>query len=378
MQEKSLKKLEYDKILEKLASFCSFAVSKEQAEVLLPAGSSYEAAQLLSETDEARELLRLHPLFSLGGLWDVRPSLRRVEIGGVLEPEELVNIASLCRAARTSKAFFSELKGNFPILTGLAKALVILKTVESAVEKAIGSDLSVNDGASERLLGIRYKKTMKSEQIRTRLDSLIKNPNTAKFLQDPIVTIREGRFVVPVKQEYRGQVAGVAHDMSSSGATLFIEPLAVLELNNDLAALKNEEAEEIAAILRGLTLVVSHFGNEIKADLSLLAKLDLILAKGQLSYEFDGSSPKINENGAIRLVKARHPLIPAAPGGAGGSCDRAQHFRADHHRAQYRRQDRDAENHRPFDLYGLGRSAYPRRPGERNRLFRCGLRGHRR
>ena len=312
MDERSLRKIEYDKIIHMLAEHCSFSVSREEAEALRPVNDSYHAAQLLAETDEAREMLRLYPTFSLGGLWDVRAALHHAEIGGVLEPEELVHVASLCRAARTTKAFFSELKGNFPVMTGLARSLVIIKTVESGVEKAIGSDLSINDQASERLAGLRRKYRDKTERIKDRLDSLIHNPATAKFLQDPIVTIREGRFVVPVKQEHRGQVAGVTHDMSSSGATVFIEPLAVMELNNELATIKRDEEEEIAAILRGLTIVVASFHQEISADLAILSRLDVMLAKGQLSWEMDGCSAKVNDQGVWKLIKARHPLIPAA------------------------------------------------------------------
>ncbi|MBR0179810.1 MAG: endonuclease MutS2 [Firmicutes bacterium] len=312
MDQRSIKKLEFDKIIALLSEHCNFAPSRELAEKLLPSTESYEAARLLAETDEARELLRLYPLFTCGGLWDVRPHLRKAEIGGVLDPEELVEISALCRAARTTKVFFSELKGNFPILTGLGRSLVFIRTVESAVEKAIGPDLSVNDDASERLASIRRKKAAKAEQVRARLDSLIKNPTTVRYLQDPIITIRDNIYVVPVKQEYRGQIAGVVHDTSGSGATLFVEPLAVMELNNELTALAKEEQEEIAAILRGLTLVVSRFAAEINADLVMLARIDFIASKGQLSYDLDAAAPKINDSGFIRLIKARHPLIPAA------------------------------------------------------------------
>ncbi|NLF80158.1 MAG: endonuclease MutS2 [Clostridia bacterium] len=311
MDQKSLKKLEYDKIIAKVAGYCRFAVSREQAQALQPTGDAAYAAGLLAETEEARQILRLHPTFSLGGLWDIRPSLRHLEIGGVLEPEALVNLAAICRSARLAKAFFSELKGGHPTMQGLGKSLTIIKTIESAVEKAIGADLGINDGASERLAGIRRKNRDKSERIKERLDSLIKNPNTAKYLQDPIVTIRDNRYVVPVRQEYRGQIAGVAHDISSSGATLFIEPLAVLELNNELSVLRREEEEEIAAILRALSLVAAGFLAELQANLEILARLDFIFAKGSYSYELDGIAPRIDANGNFRLLAARHPLIPA-------------------------------------------------------------------
>jgi len=312
MNSKSLTKIEYDKIISLVAGTCGFAVSRELAEALAPVADSHHARLLLAETEEARELLRLHPLFSLTGLWDIRSAVRHAEIGGTLEPEALVNLAALCRSARSAKAFFSELKGNFPALQGLARSLTLLKTIESAVEKAIGPDLSINDGASDRLAGIRRKKRDKTERIKDRLDNLIKNPATARLLQEPIVTIRDGRYVVPVRQEYRSQVSGVAHDLSSSGATVFIEPLAVMELNNELSVLQHEEEEEIAAVLRGLSLVVSGFSAELRADLAILAQLDFLLAKGRLALEMDAVVPKINDDGVWKLVKARHPLIPAA------------------------------------------------------------------
>lgn len=312
MEAKTLTKLEYDKITALLAEYCGFAVSREQAQALQPVSDAYEAGQLLAETTEAREILRLNPLFALGGLWDIRSALRQLEIGAILQPEELVHLASLCRAARLSKAFFSELKGSYPIIQSLGKSLTILRTIESAVDKAIGPELNINDNASEKLANIRRKTRDKSERIKERLDSIIKNPNTAKYLQEPIVTIRENRYVVPVKQEYRGQIAGIAHDMSSSGATIFIEPLGVLELNNELAVLHREEEDEITAILRALSLVAVGFIEELRANLVILARLDFIFAKGKLSNEMDAMAPRLNADGSFRLVKARHPLIPAA------------------------------------------------------------------
>lgn len=312
MESKTLNKLEFDKITARLAEYCGFAVSREQAQSLQPLSDAYAAGQLLAETSEAREILRLNPLFSLGGLWDIRSSLRQLEIGAILQPEELVQIASLCRAARLSKAFFSELKGSYPIIQSLGKSLTILRTIESAVDKAISPEMAINDHASDKLAQIRRKTRDKSERIKERLDSIIKNPNTVKFLQDPIVTIRENRYVVPVKQEYRGQIAGIAHDMSSSGATVFIEPLGVLELNNELAVLHREEEDEINAILRALSLVVAGFLGELQANLAILSRLDFIFAKGRLSNEMDAMAPKLNDDGSFRLVKARHPLIAAS------------------------------------------------------------------
>ncbi len=309
--DKNLLRLEYDKILAKLAAYTSFAVSREMAENLLPAGIAAEATERLAETDEAAAVLTLYPLFSLGGLWDIRPSLAHLQIGGVLTTEELINIAATARAARQSKQVLSELRGKYPIICGLGRELVLLKTIESAVEKAIADDGSINDNASDKLASIRRRKRQAAERIKERLDSLIKNPQTAKLLQEPIVTIRDNRYVVPVKQEFRGQVAGIVHDMSSSGATLFIEPLAVMEQNNQLQQAAREEEEEIAAIIRALSMVVNGFSAELQLNIAVLARLDFIFAKGRFSYFLEGIAPKISDSGVIRLVQARHPLIIA-------------------------------------------------------------------
>ena len=311
MIEKSLYKLEYNKILAMLAKHTAFACSRELAEALLPTAFAREAAERLQETEEARDILRLHPSFGLGGLWDIRPHLKHLQIGGILEPESLLNVAALCRAARLSKAFFSELKGSYPIISSLGHSLVLLKTIETAVERSIGADGQINDDASDKLRQLRRRMRVSAERVKDRLDGIIRNPATSKFLQDNIVTMREGRYVVPVKQEYRTYVPGVTHDVSASGATVFIEPLAVLELNNELAALAREEEMEIAAILRGLSLLLNGFSAELQANLSFLTQLDFIFAKGKLSHAMDAAAPKISERGGMRLLQARHPLIAA-------------------------------------------------------------------
>ncbi|MCL2816865.1 MAG: endonuclease MutS2 [Clostridiales bacterium] len=279
---------------------------------LRPAESAAEAASLLEESVEAREILRFYPTFSLGGLRDLRPALRHIAVGGILEVTSLLDIADVCRAARQSKTFFSEIKGSYPIVAGLGKSLGIFKTIESAVEKTVGPDGFVNDGASEKLFQLRRRSKSAAERVKERLEGIIKSPSTQKFLQEPIVTMRAGRHVVPVKVEYRAQVAGIMHDTSASGATLFVEPMAVIELNNELQRLAREEEEEIAAILRALTLLVAGFSEDLAATLSRLARLDFIFAKARLSHDYNGAAPKINERGYIRLIAARHPLINPA------------------------------------------------------------------
>ncbi|MDD2220651.1 MAG: endonuclease MutS2, partial [Clostridia bacterium] len=310
-QEKSLKKIEYNRIVDMLVSRCGFEPGRELARALLPLATRLEAEQGLAETSEGCELLRLYPTFSLGPIRDLRQCLQHVSIGGILTVEELLNVADCSRAARLTRSFFMTVKGNMPILIGLARGLAILKTIETAVEKAIDNEGKIADEASERLYSIRKKIKVSSERVRDRLENIIKNPDTAKYLQEPIVTMRDGRFVVPVRQECRSQIPGVAHDVSASGASVFIEPLAVVELNNDIQRLYRDEEEEVAAILRALTNVVAGFLDELQSNMLILAKLDFILAKAKLAASMNAVAPKINEKDFIHLKKARHPLISA-------------------------------------------------------------------
>lgn len=307
--DKYNKKLEYYKVLEMLNSKASFAVSKEYVENLEPYKDIHKAAEAMATTSEAVEILRLYPLFSVGGARDIREALKRGELGGVMDIAQLIAVADTARASRQNKEFFSQLKGNFPNLSNIVKNLGLFKTIETAVEKALTPEGAVADSASDRLYNIRHRIRMYKDQIQTRLDAMIKNPATAKYLQEPIVTIRGDRFVVPVKQEYKGSVAGVVHDISSSGSTLFIEPMVVVDANNELSRLHLEEADEIAAILRALTAVVISFREELDSSLYALAKLDFALAKARLAYDMTAAPCKLNQHGVINLKQARHPLI---------------------------------------------------------------------
>ena len=309
LKNKYWQKLEFDKLLLLLAKECSFALSREKALALTPKTSREQAATAIAETSEAAEILRLFPTYSIGPVRDIRAALKRAELGGSLNIEELVEVADICRAARQNKDFFSQLKGQHPGLQAIARNLSLFKTYETAIERTITPEGTIADGASDKLLTIRRRIDVHQSRIKERLDNFIHNPNTAKFLQDPIVTIREGRFVVPVKQEYRASVAGVVHDMSSSGATLFVEPMAVMEANNELHRLQLEEQEEIQAILRALSALVAGSVSELDANLWSLAKLDFAFAKGRLAASQQAVAVKLNDQGVIRLKKARHPLI---------------------------------------------------------------------
>ncbi len=304
-------KLEFPKIIARLAELAAFAPSRELLLALSPQSTPEAAERAADETTEAADLLRLYPTFSLGPCRDIRESLRLLELGGVLTPEALLALADTCRASRGCKEFFSHVKGHFPQLIERAKRLGVFKTLENAVEKAIGPDGQIADGASDRLANIRHRIRMYERQIQERLDNFIKNPNTAKFLQEPIVTVRDGRFVVPVKQEYRSSVAGAVHDVSASGATLFVEPLTVMQTNNELARLRLEEDDEIAAILRALSLLAAGQREELEHSLWGLAQLDFALCKAKLAEQQRAVPARLNKNGLIDLKQARHPLIGA-------------------------------------------------------------------
>jgi DNA mismatch repair protein MutS2 len=306
---KTLHKLEFDKVIQMLVECCGSVLGKEMAEALMPSRHYHEVKTGLDETTEAKEILRFNPSFSLGGIRDIRNTVERAALGGILEPEEFINISDTCGAARKTKSFISNLKGSYPLILELGKNLGLFKSLETAISEAIGDDGSVLDTASEKLYAIRKKIRISQERIKDKLESFIKSPHTAKYLQDSLVTIRGDRYVIPVKQEYRAQVPGLVHDQSASGATLFIEPMAVLNLNNELKKLRIEENEEIVLILKNLSKLVASFEQELSHTLMILGQLDFIFAKGRLSQIMDGGAPGVNEQGVIRLVRARHPLI---------------------------------------------------------------------
>ena len=305
-------KLEFNKVIERLAEYACFEPSRELLLALEPKKTVDAATKAIEETSEGVEIMRLYPLFNAGPCRDIREALRMLELGGVLTVEQLMAVADTCRASRQTKEFFSHIKGHYPQLAEQAKRLDIFKTIETAVAKAIGPDGQIADGASDRLANLRHRIRMFERQIQDRLENFIKNPNTAKFLQDPIVTLRGGRYVVPVKQEYRSSVAGAVHDVSSSGATLFVEPLAVMQANNELARLHLEEDDEIAAILRALSAVVASSREPLSHTMWGLARIDFIMAKAQLSYDMQAAPCQLNSNGLINLKQARHPLISSA------------------------------------------------------------------
>lgn len=313
MHQRVLKVLEFDKVKEQLLEHVSSSLGKEKVKQLLPSSDFNEVVRLQEETDEAVKVLRLKGNVPLEGIYDIRPHTKRAAIGGSLSPHELIQVASTVHASRQIKRFIENLNEettNLPILAKYAERIIVLAELEEAIKHAIDDSGEVLDGASETLRSLRQQLRTKEARIRERLESMIRSSNAQKMLSDAIVTIRNDRFVIPVKQEYRGHYGGIIHDQSSSGQTLFIEPQAIVQLNNDLQGLRVKEQQEIDRILHELSQKVGEHSAELETIVLVLAELDFMFAKARYSNKIKASKPLMNNEGRISLLKARHPLIP--------------------------------------------------------------------
>ncbi|MEK5390515.1 endonuclease MutS2 [Margalitia sp. FSL K6-0131] len=313
MQEKILKTLEFNKIKELLGEHASSTLGAERIQALKPSSSYEEVLQLQAETDEAANALRLRGHAPLSGIYDIRAHVKRAVIGGVLNPIELMQTASTIYASRNMKRFIEGLLENevdIPILGEKAAQIEILTPLEHRIKQAIDENGDILDSASETLRHIRQQLRSNESRIREKLESLIRSRNAAKMLSDAIVTIRNDRYVIPVKQEYRANYGGIVHDQSSSGQTLFIEPQSVVELNNQLREIHMKESQEIERILMELSAEVAEAANDLTLIVDILGDLDFIFAKARYGKTIKATKPKVNNNGVIHLYKARHPLLP--------------------------------------------------------------------
>lgn len=313
MNQKTLRVLEYKKIIEMLINKAESSLGIELVKKLMPVSDINLVQNLQDETDEAVSLLIKRGSPPLGGIHDISGEIKRAEIGAMLAPGELLRIADALRVSRQMKGFLKHAEedknSSYPLLGNLISELKTFKDIEDSVFYAIVSDEEISDNASSSLKSIRRQIGLKNEAIRSKLNSIINSPTNRKYLQDAIITIREGRYVVPVKQENKSSFPGLVHDQSSSGATLFIEPMAIVNLNNDLKELKIKERQEIERILIELTNLVSEVSVDIKQNVDILAKVDFIFAKGKLSLEMKGIKPLLNDKGYIKIKNGRHPLL---------------------------------------------------------------------
>lgn len=304
-----IKTLELDKILEKLAEETALEDAAELARALIP-NTDIDAVEFaLKNTYDAYAFLSRYSSPPFGSARNVASPLTRAQASAVLSIAELLDIAETLRVIRTVKSWRDDCSGMAETtLDALFGALMPNKYLEEKIGFAIKSEEELNDNASPALYDIRRKIAAKSAKIRENLEKIIRGPS-ARYLQEAIVTQRDGRYVVPVKAEHKGQINGIVHDTSSTGSTIFIEPMSVVETNNEIRVLKLRELEEIERILSELSAEAGNFADSIKYSYEALTELNLIFAKAKLAYKMKAGLPKVNKNGYIYLKRARHPLI---------------------------------------------------------------------
>lgn len=303
------KSLELDKVLEMLATYTSCDDAHELALNLKPESDLDSARALMNQTRDAHMLLARFGGPSFGGLTNVNNALFRADAGSTLSLRELLDIAGVLRVIRTVVQWRSTNEGVETILDIYFSSLVPNKFLEETITGVIISEEEVADHASPLLADIRRKIRAQEGKVREQLGKFTHNSNYSKYLQDNIITMRNGRYVVPVKNEYRSEIPGLVHDSSSSGATIFIEPMPIVEANNQIRLLKNQEQDEIDRILAELSATVGSFANSIKQSYECAVELNLIFAKAKLAYAMNASVPEMNDSGIIEFRRARHPLI---------------------------------------------------------------------
>ncbi len=301
--------LELDKALELLARHTSCEDARLAALSLEPQSDLASAQALMNQTRDAHMLLARFGGPAFGGLVNVNNALYRADAGSTLSLKELLDVASVLHVIRTISQWRSTNEGVATVLDVYFNALMPNRFLEDSITTAVISEEELADNASPALADIRRKIRAQESKVREQLGKYTRNSNFSKYLQDNIITMRNGRYVIPVRNEYRGEVPGLVHDTSSSGATVFIEPMPIVEANNQIKLLKNKEEDEIDRILAELSANVGSFANSIKSSYECAVELNLIFAKAQLAYAMRASVPQMNNEGIIELRHARHPLI---------------------------------------------------------------------
>ncbi len=309
IKERTLRVLEFTKIRDRLAEKALTDMGREKCEALAPSDNLPEILQMQAETEEATVVVQYIGGSPLIPFTDVRKSLSLAEKGATLSPKVLLEIAALLQAARTARKSLDTERENTPMLKALAQHLSTLRNVEQDITDAIISEDEIADRASNELANIRRHLRGANDRIKEKLNQMIRNTAFQKYLQDPLITMRNDRYCLPVKAEYRSSVPGLVHDQSSSGATLFIEPMAAVEMGNELKTWAAKERQEIERILSALSAEVAPYADSLRETVETLAELDFIFAKGLLSREMNAVSPKLNQNGYLNIIRGRHPLL---------------------------------------------------------------------
>lgn len=318
MDEKSLLTLELPKILERLAGFASFSASADLARRLRPTADRDEAERRQRETSEARHLLSTHPDLTIGGARDVRPLAARAARQAALDPRELLEVQATLVAARNLRRTIDRVADSYPLLGQIARGIRPCPGLVEAISRTVDEGGEVLDSASEALARIRRDLRRTHEHLTAKLQQLLGDPKIAPILQEPIITQREGRFVIPLRAEFKGRLRSIVHDQSSSGATLFVEPLAVVELNNKVRELELAERDEVRRVLAEVSRRIGGQAADIVQSVEAMAALDLALAKARCAEAMRASEPMLrpflpsgprHPGAIVGLLQARHPLL---------------------------------------------------------------------
>ena len=308
MEKDSFKVLEYNRILDKLQEKAGSAMGKELCRGLLPSSDVNEVREWLAQTAEAVQVDSVaHP--PMGGIHDIRQYIKKVGIGSILEPAELLDILSTMYEMRAVKKFFKELEAEAPLMKAAAHNIEIMGQLERNLENTIDEHGVLRDDASIELKRIRREMKVSQARIKDHLANILHSAEYQKYFQEAIVTMRGDRYVVPIKQEYRQYFPGIVHDQSATGATVFIEPMAVVNLNNDVKQLVSAERHEIERILRDMSQQIRRCDEQLLTNCEIMADIDFAFAKAALAYELQATEPVINDEGRTCLIGARHPLI---------------------------------------------------------------------
>ena len=318
MNEKSAHTLELYKILERLASFTAFSASAELARALRPTPYLDEAIERQETTTEARLLIGSHDHITVGGARDVRPAVLSATRGITLEPATLLDIRATLRQATTLRRILGRMQGQFPRLASIADRLEECTGLQHEIARVLDETGQVQDSASVKLATVRRELRIAFDRLQSKLHNIVHNADNAKYLQETLITQRHGRYVIPLKAEFKGRIQGIVHDQSSSGATLFIEPLATVDLNNTWRELQLEEENEVRRILRELSELVGHESRYIVRTVETLAELDVIFARAKYADALDANAVELvgfreaaypHPGSTIHLLSARHPLL---------------------------------------------------------------------
>lgn len=310
MEKEAFKVLEYKRILSRLSEKAGTKLGKELAAGLVPVSDIDDVKERMAQTAEAVYVSTIaHP--PLGGIKDIRESIKKLGLGATLDTEELLDILTTMYGMRELKKFFKELEAEAPILKHWAHSIEILGQLERNLEHVVDEHGNMRDDASVELKRIRREIKSSQAKIKEHLSGLLHNNEYQKYFQENIVTMRGDRYVLPIKQEYRQYFPGIVHDQSATGSTIFVEPMAVVNLNNDIKQLTAAERHEVERILRAISQQIRKNDTQLMDNCEIMANIDFAFAKANLAYEMKAVEPVINENGVTKLLSARHPLLPA-------------------------------------------------------------------